>query len=173
MNISEPLPEMIELEYEGKVWLQLLDYEYIPFRCRRCHEYGHLYKSCPLNEVQQQPHQASGKEEQNRQTEDGFITVNSRRRTPRTKNNGPGLATKQTLQKTATGNRYEALQKEGEVSAAQEEEESAMLENDEDGKLAGNVVENQNPQSSKRKARQEIENQEEKEMPEQTPMEVE
>lgn len=49
MNISEPLPEMIELEYEGKIWQQLLDYEHIPFRCRRCHEYGHLYRSCPLN----------------------------------------------------------------------------------------------------------------------------
>lgn len=47
MNISEPLPESIELEYEGKIWQQTLDYEHIPFRCRRCHEYGHLYKTCP------------------------------------------------------------------------------------------------------------------------------
>ena len=55
MNISEPLPEMIDLEYDGKVWQQLLDYEHIPFHCRWCHEYGHLYKSCPLNAPEQQP----------------------------------------------------------------------------------------------------------------------
>ena len=44
MNISEPFPENIELEYDGKIWLQLLDYEHIPFCYRRCHKYGHLYK---------------------------------------------------------------------------------------------------------------------------------
>jgi len=37
MNISEPLPDMIELEYVGAVWQQPLDYEHIPFRCRGCH----------------------------------------------------------------------------------------------------------------------------------------
>eukprot|EP00253_Pinus_taeda_P004060 PITA_04060 len=26
-----------------------VDYEHIPFCCRRCHEYGHIFKSCPLN----------------------------------------------------------------------------------------------------------------------------
>lgn len=31
MNISEPLPKSIELEYEGNIWQQTLDYEHIPF----------------------------------------------------------------------------------------------------------------------------------------------
>lgn len=31
---------------EGK---QLLDYEGIPYRYRRCHQVGHLFKGCPLN----------------------------------------------------------------------------------------------------------------------------
>lgn len=49
MNIAEPLPEHIELEYHDSVWQQPLDYEHIPFRCRRCHEYGHLVRQFPLN----------------------------------------------------------------------------------------------------------------------------
>jgi hypothetical protein len=27
---------------------QLLDYENVPFRCRRCHQYGHLVENCHL-----------------------------------------------------------------------------------------------------------------------------
>jgi len=49
MNIAEPLPEYIELEYHDEIWQQPIDYEHIPFRCRRCHEYGNLFRQCPLN----------------------------------------------------------------------------------------------------------------------------
>lgn len=49
MNIAEPLPEFIELEYHDEIWQHPIDYEHIPFRCRKCHEYGHLYRQCPLN----------------------------------------------------------------------------------------------------------------------------
>lgn len=49
MNILDPLLEYIELEYHDEVWQQPMDYEHIPFRCIRCHEYGHLFKKCPLN----------------------------------------------------------------------------------------------------------------------------
>lgn len=48
MNIIEPLPDTIELEYHDEIWHQPIDYEHIPFRCRRCHEYGHLYRECPI-----------------------------------------------------------------------------------------------------------------------------
>lgn len=44
MNIAEPLPEYIELEYHDEIWQQPIDYEHIPFRCRRCHECGHLFR---------------------------------------------------------------------------------------------------------------------------------
>eukprot|EP00253_Pinus_taeda_P015034 PITA_15034 len=53
MNISEPLPEYIGLEYHDEVWQQPVDYEHIPFHCRRCHEYGHLLKQFPLNVVEE------------------------------------------------------------------------------------------------------------------------
>jgi len=49
MNIAEPLPEYIELEYHDEIWQQPMDYEHISFRCRRCHEYGHLFRQWPLN----------------------------------------------------------------------------------------------------------------------------
>lgn len=49
MNIENPIPGTVELEYHKEVWQQALDYEHIPFRCRKCHNYGHLFKECPLN----------------------------------------------------------------------------------------------------------------------------
>lgn len=70
MNIAEPLPEYIELEYHDEVWQQPIDYEHIPFRCRRCHEYGHLYRQCPLNkEDNQDGGQGNRKSEEKREEE--------------------------------------------------------------------------------------------------------
>lgn len=66
MNIAEPLPEHIELEYHDEIWQQPIDYEHIPFRCQKCHEYGHLYKQCPLNKEEEF---IKKKEEQQRETE--------------------------------------------------------------------------------------------------------
>lgn len=42
------LAKKINLQYRDFVFEQILDYEYLPFRCHRCHEYGHLAKECPL-----------------------------------------------------------------------------------------------------------------------------
>lgn len=30
-------------------WIQPLDYEHVPFRCKRCHAHGHLFHDFPLN----------------------------------------------------------------------------------------------------------------------------
>ena len=38
----------VTLEYHEKDWQQTLDYEHIPFRYRKCHEHGHLFKDFPL-----------------------------------------------------------------------------------------------------------------------------
>ena len=49
MDLSKALLEEIRFLWEVEEWLQNLDYEQVPFRCRRCHEYGHLFRECPLN----------------------------------------------------------------------------------------------------------------------------
>lgn len=35
--------------------MQTLDYEFIPFRCRKCHEHGHHYRDCPLVQASEPP----------------------------------------------------------------------------------------------------------------------
>jgi len=45
---SGGLAEKINLQYKDFVFEQILDYEYLPFRCHRFHVYGHLAKECPL-----------------------------------------------------------------------------------------------------------------------------
>jgi len=48
-DISKPLPGSICLEHQDNDWIQTIDYEHIPFRCRKCHEHGHLFGDCSLN----------------------------------------------------------------------------------------------------------------------------
>jgi hypothetical protein len=45
LNISKPLPGTIILDYQDEEWPQTLDYEHIPFRCRKCHEHDHLFEN--------------------------------------------------------------------------------------------------------------------------------
>jgi hypothetical protein len=49
LNISKPLPSSISLEYHDEEWSQTIDYEHIPFRCRKYHEHGHIFREFPLN----------------------------------------------------------------------------------------------------------------------------
>jgi len=44
MNISQPLPESIEIECQDEIWSQPLDYKHVPFKCRFYHDYGHLFR---------------------------------------------------------------------------------------------------------------------------------
>jgi hypothetical protein len=74
MNISKALPGAVTLEYQDEDWQQTLDYEHIPFRCRRCHEHGHLYRDCPLIKQVTKANDTMQK--------DGFTTVTSKRRNP-------------------------------------------------------------------------------------------
>jgi len=46
INIREGLAEYINLEWGPIIHPQLLDYENVPFRCRRCHAYGHPVSEC-------------------------------------------------------------------------------------------------------------------------------
>jgi hypothetical protein len=49
MDVLRALLESICLGFRDEEWIQNIDYEHIPFQCRRCHEHGHLIRECPLN----------------------------------------------------------------------------------------------------------------------------
>jgi hypothetical protein len=74
MDVSGALPEAISLEFKDEEWIQSIDYEQIPFRCRRCHEHGNLIKECPLNKKQE------AENTKIQPDEDGFIKPNHRNR---------------------------------------------------------------------------------------------
>lgn len=48
LNPTDGLAKSITLRYKEYVIEQPLDYELLPFRCHRCHEYGHLVRDCPM-----------------------------------------------------------------------------------------------------------------------------
>ena len=49
VDLNNPLPDSMEIFLGPSSWIQQLDYETLPFRCRICHEYGHLLRKCPRN----------------------------------------------------------------------------------------------------------------------------
>ena len=48
INLREGLAEYINLDWGPAIIPQLLDYENVPFHCRRCHAYGHPVSACTL-----------------------------------------------------------------------------------------------------------------------------
>ena len=51
MDIFGSLPDEVILEIFDEEWVQTVDYVHIPFRCRKCHEHGHLFRDCPLSKI--------------------------------------------------------------------------------------------------------------------------
>jgi hypothetical protein len=49
MDISKALLGSVTIEYQDEDWIQTIDYEHIPFHCRKFHEHGHLFHDFPLN----------------------------------------------------------------------------------------------------------------------------
>eukprot|EP00253_Pinus_taeda_P004972 PITA_04972 len=114
MNISEPLPESIELEYHDDIWKQPIDYEHIPFRCRKCHEYGHLYRQCPLNKEEefdksQETHQREAGEMG--EVDRDFQQVSRRKKRGK---EGPKTQTHEKPLNTVSQNKFHVLQNENE-----------------------------------------------------------
>ena len=99
MHIAKSLPDSIMLAHEDIEWIQPLDYEHIPFHCRKFHEHGHLFRDYPQNKLLTE----------NKQTpptnEEGFKKVTNKRKqgkknpivskpsNPTTSNNFEPLAT--------------------------------------------------------------------------------
>ena len=47
MDFEKGLPEAVNLFMDGWEHMQKVDYEQLPFKCNKCHEYGHFVKHCP------------------------------------------------------------------------------------------------------------------------------
>jgi hypothetical protein len=43
MDVFEALSGSLTLEYQDEDWIHTIYYDHIPFRCRKCHEHGHLF----------------------------------------------------------------------------------------------------------------------------------
>jgi hypothetical protein len=98
LNIAKPLPGSIILEYHDEDWTQTIDYEHIPFRCRKCHEHGHLFRECPLNVAHKEGNPEGGKDK------DGFAQPAGKRR------QGGRKQPAQVSKDPSTSNKYAILQ---------------------------------------------------------------
>lgn len=70
LDTREGLEEKITLHSNHYSRRQILDYEGVPFWCRRCHKVGHLFKECSLVSPSS-PHTSKGKKHM--QTEDPLV----------------------------------------------------------------------------------------------------
>ena len=97
MDMTKEIPEAIQMICEDEEWVQTLDYDQIPFRCKRCHGYDHLFRDCPMNH----PKNATRKEEENK--DQGFTRVSSRKRGGRKQEN------REVHKKRMVSNKFEIL----------------------------------------------------------------
>jgi hypothetical protein len=106
LNIAKPLPGSITLEYHDEDWSQTIDYEHIPFRCRKCHEHGHLFRECPLNQ-----HNKEGISEASKDKDtEGFMPQTGKRR------QGGRKHTAQVNKEPSTSNQFAILQDKSDAS---------------------------------------------------------
>lgn len=71
IRLNEALPESVTLAHRDEEWIQLLDYEHVPFRCRKCHALGHLFRDFPQNAKANTPDSSENL------TQEGFTKVSN------------------------------------------------------------------------------------------------
>lgn len=74
MHLDNSLPDSVSLFHDDFEWIQSLDYEHVPFRCRKFHAHGHLFRDCLQNSKSIAP------EVSDQQAQDGFNKVPSHKR---------------------------------------------------------------------------------------------
>ena len=105
MDLFGALLDEVILEVFDEEWVQTLDYEHIPFRSRKCHEHGNLFRECPLNKTENGSKVTVGKDTES------FHKVGNRGR------GGKRLQKKNhTEGQQASPNRYKVLEEEEEVT---------------------------------------------------------
>ena len=75
MHLVQALPDSVSLSHDDYEWVQTLEYEHVPFRCRKFHTHGHLFCDCPINPPPCKPSDFSSTPDG-----EGFIKVQNRRR---------------------------------------------------------------------------------------------
>ena len=98
LDIFRDLPDGIELTWEDEEWFWSIEYEQILFRCRRCHEHGHLFWEFPQNK------RPGGKKDRDNQDANAFTKTQNKKWQAR-KNSRPEIN-----KRVQTQNRYEILQ---------------------------------------------------------------
>jgi len=153
MNLENPIPDTIELEYHEEVWQQNIDFKHIPFRCRRCHTHGHLAKECPITREEEENREPPKKKREPDQED--FQEVRNKRKT-----------NKEHPQKDRKGKQTNAVKPNSfAILQVEEDEEDQPMENQED--KGSNCSENSERNIAKRKAPSETPKQD-KEKDEQT-----
>ena len=102
MDLKQALPDTVSLFHEDVEWIQLIDYEHVPFRCRKCHNLGHLYRDYPLNK--KTPSQMTS----DNQELDGFTKVVNHRRGNKKSTVHPKID-QVNMSKPSTSNSFETL----------------------------------------------------------------
>jgi hypothetical protein len=74
MHIAKALPDFICLAHEDLEWIQTMDYDHAPLRCRKCHEHGHLFIYFPKK------NQTISLKDATLSDEEGFRTIPTQQR---------------------------------------------------------------------------------------------
>jgi len=82
MRLDKAMPDSVSLFHDDYEWTQPLDYEHVPFHCRKCYAHGHLFRDYPLNAKPQSP------DPYDLQTQDGFTKVTNRKISHKKPSNG-------------------------------------------------------------------------------------
>lgn len=130
-------------------WIQMIDYEHVPFRCRRCHALGHLFRDFPLT---QKPPPTSDPEASEA---GGFIKVTNRWKAH--KKHAPKPKVVQTSQPgPSTSNSFGVLANQPEMKTNPPEPETMRDDHSKKGKPTMSQADTQGKEASTSDKQKEI-----------------
>lgn len=104
MDLFGALLDELILEVFYEEWVQTVAYEHIPFRCRRCHEHGHLFRDFPLSKIKNKSRTSTMKD-----------TESFQKVSHKGKGGKRGLKQHQAEGPQVTQNRFQVLEEEEEM----------------------------------------------------------